>query len=132
MKHSLFPAIIFSLSLVITGNAQKSQSDCDFTRYRPIIIISHALRNAEVKRVVPKYPAAARFAGTKGNVVVRILVDREGNVSQACIIEGHPLLRAAARKAALEWKFRENFGFAVKQPEKLRFIQAEIVFKYNP
>ena len=121
--------------MVMTCNAQKSKSDCNFTVYRPLSI-SHLLLKAVVKEVKPQYPAAARFAGIKGEVIVRILVDRKGDVKQACVVSGHPLLRAAARKAALEWKYKENFGVSenfgvtVKQPKKLRFIQTEIVFRF--
>ena len=79
----------------------------------------------------------------KSDTAVSLLMKRSAEFSISylfiprflTIISGHFLLRAA-RKAALEWKFKENFGFSenlgfsIKKPKKLRFIQAEIVFNF--
>jgi hypothetical protein len=64
-----------------------------------------------------------------GRVKVKVLIDRKGNVVKACAVEGHPLLREPARRAALEWKFKPNFGFTAKQ--KRKYIQSHIVFVFE-
>ena len=51
----------------------------------------------------PSYPPLARAAHASGRVVVKVLIDEQGNVSAAHAVDGHPLLQpvsvAAARKA---------------------------------
>jgi TonB family protein len=53
----------------------------------------------------PTYPAIARAARASGQVVVRVLVDETGQVIRAEALSGHPLLVAAAVKAASESVF---------------------------
>jgi TonB family protein len=48
----------------------------------------------------PEYPAIARAAHASGSVTVEITVDENGNVIAAHAVSGHPLLQAAAVKAA--------------------------------
>lgn len=55
--------------------------------------------------VKPPYPAAARAVRASGAVNVQVTIDEYGNVISAQAISGHPLLRAAAVKAARESKF---------------------------
>ena len=49
---------------------------------------------------MPEYPPAAMAVRAEGTVVVRITIDEAGNVISADAVSGHPLLRAAAVKAA--------------------------------
>ena len=58
-----------------------------------------------VELVQPAYPAMARAANASGEVVVWILIDKDGKVKAAQVIDGHPLLRAAAVKAAKSSQF---------------------------
>jgi len=53
----------------------------------------------------PDYPAAAAAVRAGGAVAVQVLVDENGDVIFAKAVSGHPLLRAAAVKAAREAKF---------------------------
>jgi TonB family protein len=55
--------------------------------------------------VKPEYPAAARAVRASGAVNVQVTIDEQGNVISAVAVSGHPLLRAAAVKAARESKF---------------------------
>ncbi|MCA1624408.1 MAG: energy transducer TonB [Acidobacteria bacterium] len=54
----------------------------------------------------PAYPAAARAVNAEGAVNVQVEIDEEGNVVSANPVSGHPLLREAAREAALQSKFK--------------------------
>src|SRR5258708_13041552 len=58
-----------------------------------------------VHLVTPTYPAIARSAHAAGQVSVEVLIDLDGNVAAAQVVDGHPLLRVAAIKAARESKF---------------------------
>jgi TonB family protein len=53
----------------------------------------------------PAYPAIGRSVHAGGKVVVQVIVDENGNVTDAVPIVGHPLLRAAAANAARAAKF---------------------------
>ncbi len=61
----------------------------------------------EIDRVVPRYPAGARRAGTSGAVVIRGIVRRDGTIDEVEIIKDLPDgLGEAARSAVRRWKFR--------------------------
>jgi TonB family protein len=53
----------------------------------------------------PAYSAAARSVSASGAVVVQVLIDESGKVISANAVSGHPLLRAAAQKAASRARF---------------------------
>jgi len=55
--------------------------------------------------VDPDYPTLAREAHIRGIVLVEAVIDEKGNVVQARVVNGHPLLIAAALKAVLQWKY---------------------------
>jgi protein TonB len=53
----------------------------------------------------PVYPPLARETHIWGSVVVDAVIDEHGNVVQARVVSGHPLLMDAALKAVLQWKY---------------------------
>lgn len=55
--------------------------------------------------VDPEYPLLAREAQIRGTVVVDAVIDEQGNVIQARVVSGHPLLIGPALKAVLQWKY---------------------------
>ena len=55
--------------------------------------------------VQPAYPDIARRAHASGSVSVLVLIDLEGKVIAAQVVDGHPLLRPAAIKAARDTEF---------------------------
>lgn len=59
-----------------------------------------------VSKVAPDYPADAKQARIQGTVVMRIIVDKEGNVANLQLISGHPILAPAAIDAVKQWKYR--------------------------
>lgn len=58
-----------------------------------------------IQLVPPAYPAIARASRASGQVVVLVLIDKEGRVTAAQVVDGHPLLRAAAINAARASRF---------------------------
>lgn len=58
-----------------------------------------------VSRVLPQYPDAARRMRAQGDVVVEIVIEKSGSVSEAKAISGPPLLRQAAVDAVRRWKY---------------------------
>jgi TonB family protein len=68
-------------------------------------ITSGVLNGRAIQLVTPAYPAIARSAHAAGAVSVQVLIGTDGSVLAAQAVDGHPLLRAAAVKAARESKF---------------------------
>lgn len=74
------------------------------------------LNGKSVKLVAPPYPRAAAAVRASGAVNVQVTIDELGYVVSAKAVSGHPMLRAAAEKAARESKFTTTTleGFPVK------------------
>lgn len=111
MKIKIFTVGGFLLALLFLVSSAAAQED------KPKTINNVGVVNGKaVKLPIPAYPAAARAVNASGAVNVQTIIDEEGNVTSAEAVSGHPLLRAAAEKAALEAKFRPIIlsGKAVK------------------
>ena len=68
--------------------------------------ISGGVLNGKAKSLpTPVYPPAAKAVRAEGAVNVQVVIDINGDVISASAVSGHPLLRAAAVKAAREAKF---------------------------
>lgn len=59
-----------------------------------------------VSKVPPQYPPDARDQRIQGVVVLRAVIDKEGNVANLQLISGHPALAPAAIDAVKQWKYR--------------------------
>jgi TonB family protein len=90
---------------------------------KPIWLDTNALLKNATHCVAPQMPALARQARIEGQVLVDILVDREGKVACVHLIQGHPLLAASAIDAAKDWTFgpRKQKGREVSFYGHLRF-----------
>ena len=59
-----------------------------------------------IRRVDPVYPPLARRTGTEGVVILKAVIDEEGNITEPLeVLEGHPLLVDAAKDAVRQWKY---------------------------
>ncbi len=63
------------------------------------------LNGKATKLVQPPYPPIARAAHASGQVTVQVVIDENGDVTEAHAVSGHPLLQAAAIAAARQSKF---------------------------
>jgi TonB family protein len=73
-------------------------------------IVSKGVINGQAKSLPPPpYPAPARMIGAEGAVSVQITIDETGKVISSKAINGHPLLRGAAEKAAWSAKFSPTY-----------------------
>jgi TonB family protein len=59
-----------------------------------------------VKKVQPQYPDDARQARIQGLVVLKALIDTNGDVKELTLVSGHPLLAPAALEAVKQWKYK--------------------------
>jgi protein TonB len=76
----------------------------------------------------PVYPLLARETHIWGAVVVDAVIDEHGNVVQARVLSGHPLLMDAALKAVLLWKYEPTTLNG--QPVSVE-LQVQVHFKLN-
>jgi protein TonB len=76
----------------------------------------------------PLYPPLARDTHIWGTVVVDAVIDEHGNVVQARVVSGHPLLMDAALKAVLLWKYEPTTLNG--QPVSVE-LQVQVHFKLN-
>jgi TonB family protein len=74
-----------------------------------IRIGSNVQESKLIRKVEPIYPELAKKARVQGKVTLKITVDQEGNVTDASVIEGHPLLDDAAISAVRQWKYSPTF-----------------------
>ncbi|MBI1983180.1 MAG: energy transducer TonB [Acidobacteria bacterium] len=59
-----------------------------------------------VSQVQPEYPSVAKFNFIQGSVRMQVTVTSAGNVGEAHVINGHPILAASALRAVRRWLFR--------------------------
>jgi TonB family protein len=57
-------------------------------------------------KVQPEYPPDAREQHIQGNVLLQVIIGKEGNVENIQLISGHPLLAPAAIDAVKQWTYR--------------------------
>ena len=56
-------------------------------------------------RVQPNYPALARQTKVAGTVTLDVIINKNGEVEEASLVSGHPLLVSAAIDAVKQWKY---------------------------
>lgn len=82
---------------------------------------SEIVRRAKAK-VQPSYPELARKMNITGVVKIEVVVTPNGQVKDARVVGGHPLLANAALDAAKRWRFEPA-------PEESSGV---IEFKFEP
>lgn len=93
------------------------------TAPRQIRVSGGVLQGSATSRVQPVYPPAAKAAKVSGQVQVQVTINEKGEVADAQVISGPPLLREAALEAARQWQFKaiELSGAPVKVQGTLTF-----------
>jgi TonB family protein len=61
-----------------------------------------------ITKIAPIYPLFARANGLEGVVVIHALIDKEGRVKSADIVDGDPLLAQAALDAVRQWRYKPS------------------------
>jgi protein TonB len=71
------------------------------------IRISQGVTNGLLlNKVEPPYPPIARAARIQGDVVLKAIIDKEGNIQGLQLVSGHPMLVPAAIDAVKQWHYR--------------------------
>jgi TonB family protein len=85
--------------------------------------VDPTVRPRVLKRVKASYTPAARAARVNGNVVVSVVIDERGEISQAKAVSGHELLILSALRAARQCLFAPALrnGLPVKVKASLEY-----------
>lgn len=59
-----------------------------------------------VHQVQPEYPTIAKSARISGEVVLKAIVSKEGEIQDLQLVSGHPMLVKAAIEAVKQWRYR--------------------------
>jgi TonB family protein len=86
------------------------------------IVLSAQQSPKLIKRVNPKYPPQALKAGVSGKVVIEATTGKEGDVTDAVVIDGHQLLNPAALDAVRQWKYEPYLIKGMKKPVKFTVV----------
>jgi periplasmic protein TonB len=54
----------------------------------------------------PTYPDAARASHAEGQVLMQVVINKDGTVGHIHVLEGDPVLRSAAAEAVSKWRYR--------------------------
>jgi TonB family protein len=90
----------------IEQNLPGSQASSKSDSTTPVEVPATAMEKLLVHRVDPVYPDAARAANLSGLVTLRIIVERDGQVSQLTVLSGAKQLQGAALDAVKWWRFQ--------------------------
>jgi len=102
--NSQHNVLVGGVALLLVGVMSAQQNLADVARdSRKTASESQASR--PVHREPPVYPQEARAKGIEGNVVLAIVVDKQGNVIRARVVEGDKIFWKAALTAIKAWKF---------------------------
>lgn len=83
-----------------------------------------ALCGKAISKPVPSYPVEAKAAKVSGLVTVQGAVNEQGRVFWVRVVNGHPLLQEAAKKAACQARFSPTLVSG-------RALRTGIVITYN-
>jgi TonB family protein len=96
----------FSPVKVMHDPDEKSSTGIAAPKREPIRTSGAYLENRIIRRVEPEYPPLARANDISGTVILRVIINEEGEVYEVKVVRGHPLLQQAAVDAVRQWKFK--------------------------
>lgn len=73
---------------------------------RPIAVSSKIMQGQRITGSMPVYPPEAKKARVQGTVVIEVVIDKEGSVSQERVVSGPEMLQASATDAVRDWTYK--------------------------
>jgi TonB family protein len=83
------------------------------------------------RKIEPEYPAKALAAGIQGDVVLRVLIGRNGKVKDIKVASGDPVLAHAAVSAVKRWRY-EPWASGGNNPETETTVTLSFVLAKSP
>jgi len=72
----------------------------------PVVLSAAGATKRLIQSVQPTYPASARTTATESTVKVKLVVDENGKVRSAQVVDGNPALTESAVSAVKQWRYR--------------------------
>jgi protein TonB len=117
-----YRAIIFAILAVLlllgAGYAQQTPPNSPQDIPQPVAAKAQPLK--VIHREIPVYPQEARERRIMGTVVVEAVVDRQGNVTSARMINGLKLFEDSALTAIKGWKFAPTTPEGLQAEQKIK------------
>jgi TonB family protein len=85
-------------------------------RLAPVRVGGEIRQPMRIVDVKPIYPAVAREARLQGIIILEATIDEQGNVADAKVLRGQPLLNDAALEAVRQWKYTTTLLNGVPVP----------------
>ena len=79
------------------------------------------IRSKALFKVTPVFHSAMLMEGGRIDPVVRVTISQSGEVEEAELIKGHPLLKEMAEEAARRWKFEPMHEIGIRVESTLTF-----------
>lgn len=95
-----------ALAIVCTVAGVCAQESAPGPETLPVILDSKQIARLTMAQPGPEYPPVAKINYLEGIVQMEITVNSEGNVAHVHVVDGNPILAAAAMKAARQWIYR--------------------------
>jgi protein TonB len=85
-----------------TGPAPKIQVAAP----KKITVSSGVMQGNRIGGEMPQYPAIAKAARIQGTVVLQATISKNGTIENLHVINGPPMLQAAAMEAVRSWRYK--------------------------
>ncbi len=108
------------LGSILSGLQKTPPAPVAVARTEPVRVGGRVKPPRKLFAPPPEYPVLARQARIEGTVVIDSVIDVNGNVVEAKVVSGHPLLMQAALDALRQWKFEPTY--LDEQPVPVRLL----------
>jgi TonB family protein len=106
MRFAMKRHIVAALFLLVTFAPTISSAAAAQVVPQAVKVGQSVMSAQIVKKIAPEYPATAKQAHIQGTVVLKVTIDKSGEVQSLQLVSGHPMLAPAAIDAVKQWKYR--------------------------
>ena len=95
-------------ALFLASTSSLNVVTCQLVESQPIhrVFVSESAQSERIlDSVQPAYPSAAKTKGIQGDVVLRVIVAKDGVVEEIHLVRGAPALVDPAVKAVWQWRY---------------------------
>jgi TonB family protein len=101
-----FGLVLFALGLISNPAKAATKQVPQALEPSAIVLKPRVAARLLLNNLAPEYPAVAKVNYIRGHVNVELEVGPDGKVSAAHVLQGNPILAAAALKAVRDWVYR--------------------------
>ncbi len=106
---STLSSLQFQPSVPTMAPAPVAVALADRAGVKQVRVSQNLVQGQLIKRVQPKYPAAAKNSYIQGPVVMRAIIGKDGKLKFLGVVSGHPTLAEAALEAVRQWEYRPYY-----------------------